>query len=109
MALSSNYAFKRIADESLRSNQTIVPQPLNAALDFVGCVSFVVSAHRGLVGRLPRRGARQKELGAAASWCSRARWRAVGLHGSRVVQELALSCEVAPGCLPHPRAPRLRG
>ena len=31
--LTSNYAFKPIAEEALRSNQTIVPQRLNAALD----------------------------------------------------------------------------
>jgi hypothetical protein len=31
-----NYAFKPIAELALRSNQTIVPQRLNAALDFKG-------------------------------------------------------------------------
>ena len=31
----SNYAFKPIAEQALRSNQTIVPQRLNAALDFL--------------------------------------------------------------------------
>ena len=30
---TSNYAFKPIAEQALRSNQTIVPQRLNAALD----------------------------------------------------------------------------
>ena len=34
MALRPNYAFKPIAEQALRSNQTIVPQRLNAALDF---------------------------------------------------------------------------
>ncbi len=29
-----NYAFKRIAGQALRPNQTTVPQPLNAALEF---------------------------------------------------------------------------
>ena len=57
-----NYAFKPIAEQALRSNESIVPQRLNAALDFVGCVSLVVSAHRGFVARLPRRGARRKEF-----------------------------------------------
>ena len=32
IALKSNYAFKPIAGQSLRPNQTIVPQRLNAAL-----------------------------------------------------------------------------
>ena len=32
----SNYAFKPIAEQALRSNQTIVPQRLNAALAFIG-------------------------------------------------------------------------
>ncbi len=32
----SNYAFKRIAEQALRPNRTIVPQPLNAALDVDG-------------------------------------------------------------------------
>ncbi len=31
--LTSNYAFKPIAEQALRSNQTVVPQRLNAALD----------------------------------------------------------------------------
>jgi len=31
--LMSNYAFNPIAEQALRSNQTIVPQRLNAALD----------------------------------------------------------------------------
>ena len=31
----SNYAFKPIADQALRSNQNIVPQRLNAALGVV--------------------------------------------------------------------------
>jgi hypothetical protein len=33
-ALKANYAFKPIAEQALRSNQTIVPQRLNAALAF---------------------------------------------------------------------------
>ena len=33
---NSNYAFKPIAGQSLRTNQTIVPQRLNAALAFGG-------------------------------------------------------------------------
>jgi len=33
MAQTPNYAFKPIAEQALRSNQTIVPQRLNAALD----------------------------------------------------------------------------
>ena len=33
IAKRSNYAFKRTADQALRSNQTVVPQRLNAALD----------------------------------------------------------------------------
>ena len=105
----SNYAFNPIAEQALRSNQTIVPQRVNAALDFVGCVSFVVSAHRGFVARLPQRCARQYESGAAASWCSRARWRAVGLLGNVVVPELATSCDVAARSLPRPRASGLPG
>ena len=109
IALKSNYAFKPIAGQSLRPNQTIVPQRLNAALDFVGCVSFVVSAHRGFVARLPRRGARQNGFEVAASVRSRARWRAVGLRGNVVVPELAPSCDVVSGSLPRPRAPGLQG
>ncbi len=35
-ALRANYAFKPIAELALRSNQTVVPQRLNAALDFPG-------------------------------------------------------------------------
>ena len=35
--LIPNYAFKPIAEQALRSNQTIVPQRLNAALDFRSC------------------------------------------------------------------------
>ena len=31
--IRSNYAFNPIAEQALRSNQTIVPQRLNAALD----------------------------------------------------------------------------
>ena len=31
-----NYAFKPIAEQALGSNQTIVPQRLNAALDLMG-------------------------------------------------------------------------
>ena len=34
MKLKSNYAFNPIAEQALRSNQTIVPQRVNAALDF---------------------------------------------------------------------------
>jgi hypothetical protein len=30
-----NYAFKPIAEQALRPNQTIVPQRLNAALEFI--------------------------------------------------------------------------
>ena len=104
-----NYAFKPIAEQALRPNQTIVPQRLNAALDFVGCVSFVVSAHRGLVARLPQRCARRKEFGAVARVRSRARWRAVVLPGNVVVAELASSCDVAAGGLPRQRAPGFRG
>jgi hypothetical protein len=33
MKEKSNYAFKRTAEQALRSKQTVVPQPLNAALD----------------------------------------------------------------------------
>jgi hypothetical protein len=33
--MRANYAFKPIAEQALRSNQTIVPQRLNAALDFI--------------------------------------------------------------------------
>ena len=106
--MKANYAFNPIAEQALRPNQTIVPQRVNAALDFVGCVSFVVSAHRGLVGRLPQRCARQNEFGATASVRSRARWRAVGLRGKVVVPELAPSCGVASGRLPRPRASGLR-
>ncbi len=107
--MCSNYAFKPIAGQALRPNQTVVPQRLNAALDFVGCVSFVVSAHRGFVARLPRRGARQNQFRAAATSRSRARWRAVARHGNVVVPELAPSCDVAAGGLPRQRAPVFRG
>ena len=37
----SNYAFKPIAEQALRSNQTIVPQRLNAALGFRAQVGIV--------------------------------------------------------------------
>jgi hypothetical protein len=30
---TSNYAFKRTAEQALRSKQTVAPQPLNAALE----------------------------------------------------------------------------
>ena len=33
LALGSNYAFKPIAEQALRSNENVVPQRLNAALD----------------------------------------------------------------------------
>jgi hypothetical protein len=33
--LNSNYAFKPIAEQALRSHQTIVPQRLNAALEVI--------------------------------------------------------------------------
>ena len=33
MALKANYAFKPIAEQALGSNQIIVPQRLNAALE----------------------------------------------------------------------------
>ena len=79
------------------------------ALDFVGCVSSVVSAHRRFVARLPQRCARQREFGSVASVGSRAHWRAVGLNGCRVVPELATSCDVAVDGFPRPRAPRLEG
>jgi hypothetical protein len=36
VAQQSNYAFKPIAEQALRPNQTIVPQRLNAALDLPG-------------------------------------------------------------------------
>ena len=36
----SNYAFKPIAEQALRLNQTVVPQRLNAALDLFG-VTYV--------------------------------------------------------------------
>jgi hypothetical protein len=36
----SNYAFNPIAEQALRSNQTIVPQRVNAALEFFG-VAYV--------------------------------------------------------------------
>ena len=104
-----NYAFNPIAEPALRSNQTIVPQRVNATLDFVGCVSFVVSAYRDFVARLPRHGARQKKFEAASSSRSRARWRAVVLPGNVVVAELASSCDVAAGGFPRPRAPGFRG
>ena len=55
----ANYAIKPIAEQALRSNHSVVPQRLIAALDFVGCASFVVSAYRGRVARLPHRGARR--------------------------------------------------
>ena len=109
MRLKSNYAFNPIAEQALRSNQTIVPQRVNAALDFVGCVSFVVSAHRDLVARLPRCSARQNQFAAVASSRSRARWRAVALHGNVVVPELATGGDVAAGSFPLPRASGLRG
>jgi len=32
-AVNSNYAFKPIAEQALRSNQTFAPQRLNAALE----------------------------------------------------------------------------
>jgi len=78
----ANYAINPTPELYLRSNRPLPPARVIAALDFVGCVSFVVSAYRGLVARLPRRGARQNEFGAAASSQSRARWRAVGLYPS---------------------------
>ena len=36
LALGSNYAFKPIAEQALRSNENVVPQRLNAALAFTG-------------------------------------------------------------------------
>ena len=87
--LGPNYAIKPTPEQALGSNRALPPARLIAALDFVGCVSFVVIAHRGLVARLPQRCARRNELEAAGSVRSRARWRAVGPHGSRVVAELA--------------------
>ena len=102
--LRSNYAFKPIAEQALRANQTAVPQRLNAALDFVGCVGFVMRAQHGCVARLPRCGARQKKLVASSSPRGRARWRAVVLRGDVVVPELATSCDVAACSLPRPRA-----
>ena len=79
----SNYAINPTPKLYLRSNWALLPARVIAALDFVGCVSFVVSAHRGFVGRLPQRCARRNEFGAAASVRSRARWRAVGLAWQR--------------------------
>jgi hypothetical protein len=37
-ALGPNYAFNPIAEQALRSNQTIVPQRVNAALGFLSSV-----------------------------------------------------------------------
>jgi len=34
--VNSNYAFKPIAEQALRTNQTAVPQRLNAALALIG-------------------------------------------------------------------------
>ena len=107
--MTANYAINPTPEQALRSNRAVLPARVIAALDFVGCVSFVVSAYRGLVARLPRRGARQNGFEVAASVRSRARWRAVGLLGNVVVPELAKTCEVASGSLPRPRAPGLRG
>jgi len=36
LQMRSNYAFKSIAEQALRSNQTIVPQRVNAALGLNG-------------------------------------------------------------------------
>ena len=36
--LKANYAFKPIAEQALGSNQTIVPQRLNAALGALGVI-----------------------------------------------------------------------
>lgn len=48
--LWSNYAFKRIAEQALRSSQTVVPQPLNAALGVVvNRVEFWNSFHDGSI------------------------------------------------------------
>ena len=109
IAERANYAFNPIAEQALRTNQTTLPQRVNAALDFVGCVSFVVSAYRVFVARLPHRGARQNQLGVASSSRSRARWRAVALPANVVVPELAPRCDAAAGGLPRPRAPRHQG
>jgi peroxiredoxin len=40
----SNYAFKPIAEQALRSSQTVVPQRLNAALYFIGGFHLYLSA-----------------------------------------------------------------
>jgi hypothetical protein len=106
---TSNYAINPTPELYLRSNRTLLPARVIAALDFGGCVSFVVCACRGLVARLPRRGARQNEFGSAASTRSRARWRAVALLGYVVVPELATSGDEAARSPPRPRAPGLRG
>ena len=106
---NSNYAINPTPELYLGSNRALLPARVIAALDFVGCASFAVSAFGGLVARLPHRGARKNELEVAASVRSRARRRAVGLRGNVVVPELATSCDVAACSLPHPRAPGLRG
>ena len=100
----SNYAINPTPEQALRSNRAVLPARVIAALDFVGCVGFVMRAQHGCVARLPRCGARQKKFVAASSPRGRARWRAVALRGHVVVPELATSCDVAAGSLPRPRA-----
>jgi hypothetical protein len=47
----SNYAFKPIAEQALRSNQTIVPQRLNAALAFVSGDAGKLKTHGQMNGK----------------------------------------------------------
>ena len=58
-SLKPNYAFKPIAEQALRPNQTIVPQRLNAALDFLRMFAYGMPGHiAGRKSAAPARAAR---------------------------------------------------
>ncbi|MBV6412602.1 MAG: hypothetical protein OMOMHJEC_00374 [Xanthomonadales bacterium] len=72
--VGSNYAFKPIAEQALRSNQTIVPQRLNAALAFMRRVEarnfldwVVVVDQEQLASRWPHCARRLSGLGKGAA------------------------------------------
>ena len=116
--LSSNYAFNPIAEQALRSDQTIVPQRVNAALDFTGVTgkmkSFALALICGYQSYLsPYKGFRcalRAHTGCAS--CSALGYRAIRmkglLKGVAILRERLLVCGIAHRRYgPTQRKPRL--
>ena len=96
IVLQANYAFNPIAGQALRSNQTIVPQRVNAALDFLW---FVCSWYSGSPNL--SRDCRACTRGHVVSWqgavCA-GRARLAGGCSFRPVRSVRAGTEVVLSC-----------